>query len=183
MLFFERSWREFGKESRRTSRLRAGERVLRSVSTEREFVPVHTPTTTPPSSLRSPSPSPPRNDMSHEDSDNSGYSPSVPGAGTYSVPQAGNHEQTAWDNTNVTYSHEPTWGQVTHGPASPMYARSVRPYGMGNNPPQVSNPAPFNGPYPTNPTWGSGAPSAPTQEQLMSAIWHLAQTIRNYFFS
>jgi len=149
---------------------------LRSESTEREFVPCHTPTTTPSSSSRSPTPSLPKNDMSHEDEETSGYSPSVPAAGTYSVPQAVSHEQSVWENTTVTYPHDPTWGNVTHGPVSPMYNRSVRLHGMGNNPPSGPSPTPFNGPYPTNPTWGSGAPPAPTQEQLLR-FWHLAQTM------
>ena len=179
MLFFEKTWREFGTESRRTSRLRAGELILRSESTEREFLPAHTPTTTP-SSSRSLSPSLPRNDiMSHEDSSTSGYSPSVPEAGTYAAPQAGSHEQSAWDSTTVTYPTEPTWGTVTHGPVPPMFDRSARSHGMGNNPPPGPSPAQFNGPYPSNTTWGSGAPPAPTQEQLMR-FWHMAQTFRNY---
>ena len=182
MLFFERTWREFGTESRRTALLQSGELLLRSESTEREFVPCHTPTTTPPSSSRSPTPSLPENDMSREDSETPGYPPSVPAAGTYSVPQAGCHEQPVWENTTVTYPHDPTWGNVTHGPVSPMYNRSARLTGMGNSPPPGPSPTPFIGPYTTNPTWGSGAPPAPTQEQLLR-FWQLLQTMRNYSFS
>ena len=176
---FEKTWREFGRESRRTSRLRAGELVLRSESTERERLPAHTPSTTP-SSSRSLSPSLDGNDiMSYEDSSTSGYTPSVPEAGTYAVPQAGNHEQPALDNTTVTYPTEPTWGTVTHGPASSTFDRNSRSYGMGNNPPPAPSPAQFNGPYPPNHAWGSGAPPAPSQEQWMR-FWQLAQTLRNY---
>ena len=175
---FLRTWREFGQESRRTARLGAGEYVLRSESTEPNLAA--TPPTTPPSSSRSPSPSPPKsNSMSHGDSSNSGYPPSVPEAGTYSTPQAGSHEQLAWNNATVTYPTTPTWGSVTPGPSSSTYDRSARLYGMGNNPAPAPNPAQFNGPYLSNPTWGSGVSTTPSQEQLMSAIWQIAQSFRN----
>ena len=176
-MFLRKAWRVFGKESRRTSRLRADEFVLRSESSEREFL-AHTPTTTP-SSSRSLSPSFPQSDMSQEDSSTSGYPPSVPEAGTYSTPQAGSHERPAWNNTTVTYPTVPTWGTVTPGPPSSMYDRSARLYGMGNNPLPAPSAAQFNGPHLPNPTWGSGASTAPSQEQLMSAIWQIAQSFRN----
>ena len=177
-MFLRKSWREFGKESRRTSSLGAGDYVLRSESSEPNLAA--TPPSTPPASSRSLSSSPPRsNNMSHGDSNNSGYPPSVPEAGTYSTPQAGSHEQPVWNNTTVNYPTEPTWGNVTPGPLSSTYDRSARLYGMGNNPAPAPNPAQFNGPFSSNPTWGSGVSMAPSQEQLMSAIWHIAQTLRN----
>ena len=118
--------------------------------------------------------------MSHEDSSTSGYSPSVPEAGTYAVPQAGSHEQTAWDSTTVAYPTDPTWGTVTHSQVPPFVDRNARSHGMGNNPPSGPSPAQFNGPYPSNTAWGSGAPQAPTPEQLLR-FWQAAQTFCNYF--
>ena len=178
-MFLRKTWRVFGKESRRTSRLRDGEFVLCSDSSEDEFL-AHTPTTSP-SSSRPPSPSPPRSDImeSQEDSSTSGYTPSVPDASNYSTPQAGGHEHPAWINTTVSHPTEPTWGTVNPGPPPSMYNRGARLYGMGNNAPTAPGPAQYNGPYLPNPTWGSGASTAPSQEQLMSAIWQLAQNFRN----
>ena len=179
-----RRWREFGVESRRTSTLARDERILRSHSEEPFANAAATPPTLSPSvEARQDKPTLSRSrNMSQE----SGTQPtfgvpnlSTPYSNTPTFTPAGTHEiQQPVDTHSVSSAEQPIWGTTPYGPPLSNFDRNFRSGSPGLFQQYGPSPTAYGPTYTSNPTWGTGVTTQPTQENLMR-LWQVAHGISN----